>query len=158
MRITRTNDYCLWVHGQLSERPFAQICRAAKNLLIGRILTREAPRSVCDVIGRRRNEPFTVTNRSFVDCWNIRRAGTGSKQECQIDNDEMRMHLWHLTPELSRPVAGRRTRASVAQKHVADATIWGRLERIVRWRWMPMQFAPWRTCRKTKREGPNAHP
>ena len=37
-----------------------------------------------------------------------------------------------LTPELSRPVAGRRTRASVAQKHVADATTWGRLERIVR--------------------------
>ena len=37
-----------------------------------------------------------------------------------------------LTPELSRPVAGRRVRASVAQKHAADATTWGRLERIVR--------------------------
>jgi hypothetical protein len=40
--------------------------------------------------------------------------------------------LCALTPELSRPVAGRRTRASVAQKHVADATTRGRLERIVR--------------------------
>jgi hypothetical protein len=37
-----------------------------------------------------------------------------------------------LTPELSRPVAGRQTRASVAQKHAADATTRGRLERIVR--------------------------
>ena len=40
--------------------------------------------------------------------------------------------FYRLTPELSRPVAGRRTRASVAQKHVADATTRGRLERIVR--------------------------
>jgi hypothetical protein len=48
-----------------------------------------------------------------------------------------RLFMWHLTPELSRPVAGRRTRASVAQKHVADATTWGRLERIVRRRGMP---------------------
>ena len=40
--------------------------------------------------------------------------------------------FYRLTPELSRPVTGRRTRASVAQKHVADATTWGRLERIVR--------------------------
>ena len=37
-----------------------------------------------------------------------------------------------LTPELSRPVAGRRTRASVAKMHAADATTRGRLERIVR--------------------------
>ena len=37
-----------------------------------------------------------------------------------------------LTPELSRPATGRRTRASVAQKHAADATTRGRLERIVR--------------------------
>ena len=37
-----------------------------------------------------------------------------------------------LTPELSRPVAGWQTRASVAQKHAADATTRGRLERIVR--------------------------
>jgi hypothetical protein len=36
-----------------------------------------------------------------------------------------------LTPELSRPVAERQTRASVAQKHAADATMRGRLERIV---------------------------
>ena len=36
-----------------------------------------------------------------------------------------------LTPELSRPVAGRQTRASVAQKHAADATTRGRLGRIV---------------------------
>jgi hypothetical protein len=40
--------------------------------------------------------------------------------------------LYRLTPELSRPVAGRRMRASVAQKHAADATTWGRLERLVR--------------------------
>ena len=37
-----------------------------------------------------------------------------------------------LTLELSRPVTGRQTCASVAQKHAADATTRGRLERIVR--------------------------
>ena len=42
-------------------------------------------------------------------------------------------------------------------KHMADATTWGRLERIVRWRWMPMNVGPWCTCRKPKREGPDAH-
>jgi len=40
---------------------------------------------------------------------------------------------------------------------MADATTRGRLERIVRWRWMPMRTEPRRTCRRTKREGPDAH-
>lgn len=35
------------------------------------------------------------------------------------------------TPELSRPVAGRRTRAGVSQKQVAGATTRGRLERLL---------------------------
>ena len=43
------------------------------------------------------------------------------------------MHLTALTPELSRPVAGWRMRERSA-KHAADATAWGRLERIVRHR------------------------
>jgi hypothetical protein len=33
---------------------------------------------------------------------------------------------------------------------MADATTWGRLERIVRRRWTPMQIEPRRPCRKTE--------
>jgi hypothetical protein len=35
-----------------------------------------------------------------------------------------------LTPELSLPVAGRRSLESVAQKRVADGTLWGRIEQM----------------------------
>ena len=42
------------------------------------------------------------------------------------------MPLWGPTPELSRPAAGRRLGASVAEKHPGGAPMWVRLERIVR--------------------------
>jgi hypothetical protein len=37
-----------------------------------------------------------------------------------------------LTPELSRPVAGRCSREIVAQKRVANATIWDRIEQMIK--------------------------
>jgi len=37
-----------------------------------------------------------------------------------------------LTPKLSRPVAGRRSHKSLAQKRVGDATIWGQIEQMVK--------------------------
>jgi hypothetical protein len=43
-------------------------------------------------------------------------------------------------------------------KHAVDATMRGRLERIVRWRWMPMRTEPQRTCRKPKPRCLSAHP
>ena len=62
----------------------------------------------------------------------VRRALSNEAEELQVRVTQLQNAFYRLTPELSRPVAGRRTRASVAQKHVADATTWGRLERIVR--------------------------
>ena len=62
----------------------------------------------------------------------VRRALPNEAPEFQVRATQLQNAFHRLTPELSRPVAGRRTRASVAQKHVADATTRGRLERIVR--------------------------
>ena len=62
----------------------------------------------------------------------VRRALLTEADEPQLLTTQLQNAFHRLTPELSRPVAGRRTRASVAHKHVADATMRGRLERIVR--------------------------
>ena len=66
------------------------------------------------------------------DCEHVRRAMPAGADYLQLRATRLQNAFHRLTPELSRPVAGRRTRASVAQKHVADATTRGRLERIVR--------------------------
>ena len=70
----------------------------------------------------------------------------------------IRIGLGAANAGVKPPCGGAADMCKRSAKHMADATTRGRLERIVRWRWMPMRTQPRCTCRKTKREGPDAHP